>query len=197
MFIEDSVFYERELNIVSFNNGDKTLKVKFNGAPSDLYLLTIWGPNGYVDGPYLTIETIIAVDSISPMQGSVLGGTLLTITGGHYGTQATDNPVKVGDNYCIIESTSENEIKCRIAIRKPTVVSSAEVIVFAKTYEEMLCNIGGGDGCIFEYQDSTTSVTGITASFDSSTNSIHARVTGTGFDDNDTVGTELWIDGMK
>lgn len=197
VFIEDSVFYERELNIVSFDNSDKTLKVKFNGAPSDLYLITVWGPNGYVDGPYLTIETVIAVDSISPMQGSVLGGTLLTITGGHYGTQATDNPVKVGDNYCIIESTSENEIKCRIAIRKPTVVSTAEVIVFAKTYEEMECNLGGGNGCVFEYQESTTSVTGITASFDSSTNSIHARVTGTGFDDNDTVGTELWIDGMK
>jgi hypothetical protein len=89
------------------------------------------------------------------MKGSVLGGTLLTITGNHYGNKATDNPVKVGDNYCIVEETSEFEIKCRIEIRKKTVVSSAEVIVFAKTYEEMQCNIGGGNGCVFDYEDST------------------------------------------
>ena len=81
------------------------------------------------------------------MQGSVLGGTLLTITGGHYGTQATDNPVKVGDNYCIVEETSANEIKCRIRIDEPTVASTADVIVFAKTYEEMECRDAGG--CTF------------------------------------------------
>ena len=175
----------------------KTLKVKFNGAPSDDYVITVRGPNGNVDGPVLTLTTVIAVDSISPTQGSVLGGTLLTITGEHYGTQATDNPVKVGDNYCLIESTSENEIKCRIAITKPTVVSTAEVIVFAKTYEESECRINGGLGCVFDYQASTTSVFGISASFDSQTNSIIAVVTGMGFDVGDTVGTELWIDGMK
>ena len=57
------------------------------------------------------------------MKGSVLGGTLVTITGNHYGNTATDNPVKIGDNYCLVEETSEFEIKCRIAIRKTTVVS--------------------------------------------------------------------------
>ena len=107
------------------------------------------------------------------MTGSVLGGTLLTIAGYHYGTTATDNPVKVGDNYCIVEETSEFEIKCRIAIRKPTVVSSAEVIVFAKTYEEMQCNIGlANDECFFVYADSTSTVSGIAASYDNVGNKI-------------------------
>ena len=197
VFIEGQANYERELNIVSFDNTMKTLKAKFNGAPSDDYVITVRGPNGNVDGPVLTLTTIIAVDSISPQQGSVLGGTLLTITGEHYGTQATDNPVKVGDNYCLIEATSENEIKCRIAISEPTVVSTADVIVFAKTYEEMECRINGGNGCTFDYQASNTSVLGISTSFDSPTNSILAVVAGTGFDAGDTVGTELWIDGMK
>ena len=113
------------------------------------------------------------------MQGSVLGGTLLTITGNHYGSVPSDNPVKVGDNYCLVEETSEFEIKCRIAISKPTVVSTADVIVFAKTYEEMECRINvltAGDGCVFEYVDSTSTVTGISSSFDSSTNSIQVTV---------------------
>jgi hypothetical protein len=151
VFVRSLAEYSRELNIISFDNASKTMKVKFNGAPSDNYVLLVQGPKGYIGGPQLTLTTVIAVDSISPMQGSVLGGTLLTISGYHYGTQATDNPVKVGDNYCLIEETSEFEIKCRIEIRKPTVESTADLIVFAKTYEEMECNINGGNGCVFDY----------------------------------------------
>ena len=129
--------YVRELNIVSWDNIAKQMKVKFNGALSDDYVVVVQGPDGFLAGPRLTLTTIIAVDTITPMNGSVLGGTLVTISGSHYGNQATDNPVKIGDNYCIVEQTSEFEIKCRVQIRKPTVVSEAEVIVFAKTYEEM------------------------------------------------------------
>ena len=143
--------YEKELNIVSYDDATKTMVVKFNGAPSDTYNVQIKGPNGYVGGTALTLETIIAVDTISPQQGSILGGTLLTITGNHYGTVPSDNPVKVGDNYCLVEETSEFEIKCRITISKPTVPSTAEVIVFAKTYEEANCRINAGAGCVFEY----------------------------------------------
>ena len=48
------------------------------------------------------------------------------------------------------------EIKCRIAIHKATVPSTAEVIVFAKTYEETMSRVGlTGDGCVFDYEIST------------------------------------------
>ena len=113
--------YERQLYIVSWDNTNKQMKVKFNGAPSsDQYVVKVSGPNGNIGGTTLNLTTVIAVDTITPRRGSVLGGTLLTITGNHFGTKATDNPVKVGDNYCLVEETSEFEIKCRIAIRKPT-----------------------------------------------------------------------------
>lgn len=92
------------------------MNLKFNGAPSGDYTLVIRGPDGNIGGNALDLTTIIAVDNISPSQGSVLGGTLLTITGAHFGLEATDNPVKVGDNYCIVESISDGEIKCRILI---------------------------------------------------------------------------------
>ena len=144
------------------------------------------------------METIIAIDTVVPARGSVLGGTLVTITGNHYGTTATDNPVKVGDNYCLVEETSELEIKCRIAIRKATVPSTAEIIVFAKTYEETVCRIGtAGDGCVFEYEASASTVSGIVAAFDEPSNKIQLTVSGTGFIDTDVANTELWIDGMK
>ena len=102
----------------------------------------------------------------------MLGGTLITITGNHYGLKATDNPVKVGDNYCLVESTSDAEIKCRISEGGSTVVSEAEVIVFAMASEEMVCNINNGDGCVFSYEASTSTVSGITASFDDTANKI-------------------------
>ena len=107
--------YERELNIVEWDDVAKQMIVKFNGAPSGSYSMTVEGPDGFIGVP-LTLTTILAVDTITPLQGSALGGTLLTITGGHFGNVPTDNPVKVGDNYCLVESTSDAEIKCRISV---------------------------------------------------------------------------------
>ena len=188
--------YKRLINIVSVDNIAKTMTVKFNGAPSGSYRVVIQGPDGYIGGPPLVLTSVIAVDDFTPKQGSTLGGTLVTITGGHYGNVYTDNPVKIGENYCLVESTSDSEIKCRIAIDSTTVASTAEVIVFAKTSEEMTCNVGG-PGCFFDYVDGTTTITGMTESLDTATNSIQLTVAGTGFTAGDVANTELWIDGMK
>ena len=56
----------------------------------------------------------MVLTDFSPKTGSTFGGTKLTITGYHFGTQKTDNPVKVGDNYCLVETTGDTEITCRI-----------------------------------------------------------------------------------
>ena len=40
----------------------------------------------------------------------------MTFTGGHFSDDALDNPVKIGDHYCLVEETSDAEIKCRIAV---------------------------------------------------------------------------------
>lgn len=108
--------YRRNIYIMGYDDALKQMTVKFNGAPSGMYRLFIEGPDGRVGGPPLLLTTVIGVDSISPLQGSVLGGTLLTINGAHFGEEATDNPVKVGDHYCLIEDTSDSEIKCRITL---------------------------------------------------------------------------------
>lgn len=94
--------YTRELYIKSWDDINKRMVTKFNGAPSDIYTVQVEGPMGFVKGGPFTLTTKLQVDSISPLQGSVLGGTLLTITGAHFGEVATDNPVKVGDNYCLV-----------------------------------------------------------------------------------------------
>ena len=71
---------------------------------------------GRIDTGAFNLKTLIEVTSITPSQGSTLGGTLVTFTGGHFSDDALDNPVKIGDHYCLVEETSDAEIKCRIAV---------------------------------------------------------------------------------
>ena len=40
------------------------------------------------------------------MTGSALGGTLVTIDGINFSDDPLDNPVKVGDHYCLVQTTS-------------------------------------------------------------------------------------------
>ena len=42
----------------------------------------------------------------SPVTGSTLGGTLITITGENFSNDHLDNPVKIGDDYCYVLSSS-------------------------------------------------------------------------------------------
>ena len=79
-----------------------------------------------------------------PRSGSTLGGTLVTITGRHFGTVATDNPVKIGNNYCYVLTTMDTEITCRIGdLSNQSADSSALLLVFARATEEMQCNTLG------------------------------------------------------
>lgn len=167
--------YSKRLNIVEYKEAEEQLIVRFNGAPSGDYLIDIAGPQGVgvITGSGLPLTTLIRLDSFSPAGGSTLGGTLVTLTGQHFGNVATDNPVKIGDNFCYVQETSEFEIKCRIRVDEPQVEATAEIVVFAKASEEMVCNIGvGGDECVFNYAAPTADVTDIVESFDASSNKI-------------------------
>lgn len=53
----------------------------------------------------------------------------------------------------------------------------------------------GGNGCKFNYEASTSTVSSISSNFDSASNSIRLTVEGTGFIAGDLANTELWIDG--
>lgn len=57
----------------------------------------------YHDKPY--------IETISPMTGSKLGGTLITITGG---SLFDTYKVMVGDYLCTVVSYSTTEVKCRV-----------------------------------------------------------------------------------
>ena len=108
--------YSKVLNVVEFKNPEKQLIVRFNGAPSGDYLLHVENKFGVISGSGLPLKTQIRLDSFYPAGGSTRGGTLLTLNGEHFGNVPTDNPVKIGNQICYVQETSEFEIKCRIAV---------------------------------------------------------------------------------
>jgi hypothetical protein len=105
--------HERFLNVIAQSEADRTITVKYIGAYSGVYDLRVHSErNGNVLTSSVTFTAKIEVTGFEPRQGSLYGGTLLTISGGHFGTEATDNPVKVGyeyssgvDHYCYVISS--------------------------------------------------------------------------------------------
>ncbi|KAK1784754.1 hypothetical protein P4O66_003427 [Electrophorus voltai] len=80
----------------------------------DLYGLTL--DSEYSDWGYMSCKmtgTYVEVTGVSPSEGSILGGTLLTIQG-HYFDE-TDRPAKVlvGGHECEVQSVADTVITCR------------------------------------------------------------------------------------
>ena len=88
---------------MSVDQATFTITVKFNGAVSGSYHVSVTSKiNGKLSSSQLELNVGSKVTSISPKQGSRYGGTLMTITGENFGYQVTDNPVKIGDEYCYV-----------------------------------------------------------------------------------------------
>jgi len=134
----------------------------------------------------LTIGSTIS--SMSPSSGSVYGGSLLTIKGNNFGTTATDNPVSIVYNGaldavpCYVQSTTETEIKCRVATlseaNKRPANAVWQAVVFLKTSEEATCV---APLCKFTWTEALPTVTALAPEFDTPSQTWRARVTGTGF----------------
>lgn len=88
-------------------NYKKTFTVKFNGAPPANYYFAVTSKiYGRLNASSISFKTSSTVTNISPKSGSVLGGTVLTITGTNFSNEKTDLAVKVGDFLCDILTAS-------------------------------------------------------------------------------------------
>lgn len=61
----------------------------------------------------LQLSVSSKITGVSPLSGSVYGGALVTITGENFSNEPLDNPVKIGDNYCYVITSSPTQITCR------------------------------------------------------------------------------------
>ena len=91
-----------------------SIDVKFPGAYSGSYALRITSTTyGRLSSDLLTLDVHSTVTSVQPTSGSIYGGTLMTILGENFSDVITDNPVKIGSEYCYVLTTSTTEITCR------------------------------------------------------------------------------------
>ena len=91
--------YKRYLNVLAVNNTANTITCMFGGAWSGLYRVHIRHKTyGMVDTADHLFNVSSTMTSLSPLTGSMYGGTLLTIQGTNFGSVFTDNPVEISYN---------------------------------------------------------------------------------------------------
>jgi len=192
LFSNDDETYSRELYIMSVDDADKSITIKFPGAESGSYYLQISSAqHGRIDSDLLQLSVHGSITSVSPLTGGKYGGALVTITGENFSDEPLDNPVKIGDHYCYVQTTSTTQITCRTDLLSDNAVGDQLVIVFLKTSEEAATP--NDDDILFTYATPTAEVTDLQVEFDSVNFRHRVVLTGTGFD-----GTlDLWVDGFQ
>jgi hypothetical protein len=117
----------------------------FGGAYSGMFQISIRHKYyGLLDTDGMFLDVSSKVSQVTPLVGSIYGGTLLTITGTNFGTQKTDNPVQIstyggiGSIDCFVKEISPTQIKCRVDeyMQPKADATEGEVITFLKTSEE-------------------------------------------------------------
>ena len=147
---EDQAGEERLLNIVGIDEANSRLSVKFGGAPSGTYRVEVSNQDGgFVSEVRLTTE--VEVTDFDPSSGNTFGGFQVTITGRNfYPDDVEKNPVKIGADWCLVDSVSATQIKCTMKENTQRASGAASLIVFVSTFEETVCSVSGGCGFTFE-----------------------------------------------
>lgn len=129
--------FEKELYVMSVDEDAKSIKVKFPGARSGDYHIQLESvQHGRIQSDVLALKVHGSITSVSPLEGSIYGGTLVTITGENFSDEPLDNPVKIGNDYCYVITSSPTEITCRTDLLHGKVESNELLLVFLKTSEE-------------------------------------------------------------
>lgn len=79
--------YIRYLNVLSVDNSAKTIRAMFGGAYTGMFQMSIRHKMyGLLDTEGMILDVSSKVSNVSPLVGSIHGGTLVTITGSNFGT---------------------------------------------------------------------------------------------------------------
>ncbi|CAH1788932.1 unnamed protein product [Owenia fusiformis] len=114
------------------------------------------GTYGYADKSSVTNTDILVsfeVNNVSPLIGSMIGGTVLTLTGQGFGSAGANN-IQVGRTSCTILSETNSKIVCKIDETATTHVVTNEGIhpVFGPDYAWLPHNLAIKTGDIVEWR---------------------------------------------
>ena len=131
--------------------------MKYGGAYSVTYALIFKSAiNGNIDSQQAPVEVVFELLDFSPKQGSIYGGTKITLRGGPFTTDLDETVVKVGykltdgiDHYCYLISATELEVTCRSPLDLNREAKEYEVVLFSATFEEGNCEMA--NGCMLSF----------------------------------------------
>jgi hypothetical protein len=178
----------KRLNVIKVHESEKKITCKFGGAISGMYDVSIRHKDyGLIEASAFQLLVESHITAYSPQVGSIYGGTLVTITGTNWGDVTTDNPVEIfycggtvecKATKCYVESTSKEEIKCRIdTSRVRSITDKGKLMVYLQTYEEANCTLT--NKCEFGFTDQVPTVTGVTKEWDTANDKWNLKVAGT------------------
>lgn len=194
------------LYVASADTVNKSIDVKFNGAPTGEYEVILVHDNlGVVGSDDFIFETRSFITSVSANGGSNLGGTQLTIDGENFVADASDMMVTVDGYACDIESVTSEQIVCRVTeiATAEQGVQTSSIVVFMKLSEEALnsgsptCGDTAEVDITWTFEEPTCSILNMDTEFDSLTNKYVVTVDGTGFIDGDLSSISLYIDDLE
>jgi len=187
---DDDADFESTLYVMSADQSNNSIVVKFNGAFSGDYHIQLYSATyGMIATDELALSVHSTITSVSPLSGSIYGGALVTITGENFSDEPLDNPVMIGDNYCYVVTSSSTEITCRTDPLLDQAAGDEILLVFLKTSEEAK----SAEEIMFTYSEPAAEVTDMVAVFDETSFSHQVLVSGSGIDS--TI--NLWIDGIE
>jgi len=177
----------KRMNVIAVDDAAKTLTVMFGGAYSGDYAISIrHSSEGLIETDDMILSVTATVTNVSPMTGSIYGGSVLTITGTNFGYQKTDNPVQisfnggVGSLDCFVLTTGPTEITCMI---DDTIEAedgeTGDVVVFLKASEEAVCDSSVCGG--FTFTSIVPTITSVTPVYDDANNNWDLVLAGTDF----------------
>lgn len=114
----------------------------------------------------------------------------------NFSNEPLDNPVKVGDTYCLVKTSTPTQIVCQIdrtgkLVTTPNI--DTQTIVFLRTSEEAQVETGVSN--VYQYRAPVATVTAMSNAYDTATNKQTITLTGTGFIPGDIANVKLYIDG--
>ncbi|XP_060573258.1 fibrocystin-L-like isoform X2 [Ruditapes philippinarum] len=96
---------------------DSQIEVDVTDVPAGTHELKVETSNGVAtdgSGDIPTVTVDLSITNVFPLQGSLLGGTKLTITGTGFGNNETLIDVKIGEVNCLTETVTDTQIVCEI-----------------------------------------------------------------------------------
>lgn len=169
----------------------------FGGSESGVYDLKVRSRSyGKFDSTGITLTLVGKITDFNPKEGSIHGGSLITIDGYHFSTDYQNNPVRIGRTDCLVEVSTPTQIKCRTVARHEDDIGTDEVIVFLRTYEEAVC-ADEVTLCKFKWTNDAQ-ITQYSTVFDETENHYVLKFVGLNLGDNlDQTNVEVFIDGFK